>query len=85
MAQLSMRIDDDVKKKAEKACNALGMNMTTAINIYLVKLGNEMRIPFDVSFDPFYSPENQRILSKSIEQLEKGYGKNHELIEDDDE
>ena len=42
-------------------------------------------IPFDVFFDPFYSPENQRILSKSIEQLEKGYGKKHEMIKDDDD
>jgi DNA-damage-inducible protein J len=55
MAQLSMRIDDEVKRKAEIACDALGLNMTTAINLYLVKLGNEMRIPFEVSVDPFYS------------------------------
>ena len=62
MAQLSMRIDDKVKKKAELACEALGMSMTTAINLYLVKLGNEMRIPFEVSIDPFYASENLKIL-----------------------
>ena len=75
MAQLSMRIDDNVKKKAEKACEALGLNMTTAINLYLVKLGNEMRIPFEVSVDPFYTPSNQKILEGSISQLESGKGK----------
>ena len=47
------------KMKAEYACNALGMNLTTAINIYLVKLGNEMLIPFKFSADPFYSNENK--------------------------
>ncbi len=75
MAQLSMKIDDGVKKRAEIACDALGMTMSTAINIYLVKLGNEMRIPFEVSVDPFYTPENQKILEESIRQLESGKGK----------
>ena len=83
MAQLSMRIDDSVKKKAEIACNALGLTMSTAINLYLVKLGNEMRIPFEVSVDPFYSPTNQKVLEESIRQLEAGKGTRHELIEVD--
>ena len=82
MAQLSMRIDDNVKKKAEIACDALGLNMTTAINLYLVKLGNEMRIPFEVSVDPFYSKSNQEVLERSIRQLESGHGREHDLIED---
>jgi DNA-damage-inducible protein J len=80
MAQISMRIDDTVKAKAELACEALGMNMTTAINIYLVKLGNEMRIPFDVAVDPFYSAENQKALLKSIRQLREGHVAEHEIV-----
>ena len=80
MAQLSMRIDDEVKRKAEIACDALGLNMTTAINLYLVKLGNEMRIPFEVSIDPFYSSANQKVLEESIRQLEEDNGIEHNLI-----
>ncbi|MDT3845282.1 MAG: type II toxin-antitoxin system RelB/DinJ family antitoxin [Bacillota bacterium] len=78
MAQLSMRIDDNVKKKAEEACEALGLNMTTAINLYLVKLGNEMRIPFEVAVDPFYSNKNRDILEKPIRQLKQGHGAGQE-------
>ena len=81
MAQISMRIDDKVKARAEHACEALGMTMTTAINIYLVKLGNEMRIPFDVAVDPFYSAENQRALLKSIRQLDEEHGTEHEIAQ----
>ena len=80
MAQLSMRIDDEVKRKAEIACDALGLNMTTAINLYLVKLGNEMRIPFEVSVDPFYSSANQKVLEESIRQLEEDNDIEHNLI-----
>ncbi len=83
MAQLSIRIDDNVKKRAEQACEALGLTMSTAINIYLVKLGNEKRIPFEVAVDPFYSKTNQDILQKAIKQLEEGRGKEHELMEDE--
>ena len=83
MAQISLRIDDNVKKKAELACEALGLNMTTAITMYLVKLGNEMRIPFEVSVDPFYNPVNQSILDESIKQLNSGKGKQHDIIEVD--
>lgn len=79
MGMISMRVDDEVKRKAEMACDALGLNMTTAINLYLVKLGNEMRIPFEVSVDPFYNAENQKILKESIRQLKEGHGKEHEL------
>ncbi|WP_029201850.1 type II toxin-antitoxin system RelB/DinJ family antitoxin [Oribacterium sp. NK2B42] len=81
MARLNVYIDDDVKQKAEIACDALGLTMTEAINLYLVKLGNEMRIPFEVSVDPFYSPENQRVLERSIQQLNAGKGTVHDLID----
>lgn len=43
MAQISLRIEDDVKKKAEQTCADIGMSLSTAINIYLKKLGREKR------------------------------------------
>lgn len=81
MAQISMRIDDGVKERAEIACDALGLTMSSAINLYLVKLGNEMRIPFEVSVDPFYNVENQKVLARSVKQLDAGHGIEHELVE----
>ena len=55
MAQINLRVDDEVKKQAELVCNDIGISLSSAINIYLKKLGREYRIPFDVSVDPFYS------------------------------
>lgn len=83
MAQISLRIDDDVKRSAEKACADIGISMSTAINIYLKKLGRERRIPFEVSADPFYSEENMTRLRKSIEQMETTGGTIHEVKLDD--
>ena len=85
MAQISLRIDDDVKRNAEQVCKDIGMSMSTAINIYLKKLGRERRIPFDVAADPFYSPENIAILERRIADMRAGRNvSQHELIEVDE-
>ena len=83
MAQISLRIDDDVKKKAEQTCADIGMSLSTAINIYLKKLGREKRIPFEVSVDPFYSQQNMDRLRKSVAQMEATGGIVHEVELDD--
>lgn len=83
MAQISLRIDDNVKKSAEQVCADIGISMSTAITIYLKKLGREKRIPFELSADPFYSDENIARLKKSIAQMETTGGTVHEVEYDD--
>lgn len=34
MAQISLRVDDDVKRNAERTFDAIGLSMSTAINIF---------------------------------------------------
>ena len=79
MAQVNFRVDDAIKAKAESACTAMGLTMSSAINIFLTKLANEKRIPFEVSVDPFYSDENMARLRKSIAGLNAGKGKVREV------
>ena len=62
----------------------MGMNLSTAINIFLVKMGNEQRIPFEVSVDPFYSAENMAELERRVADAKAGRNMHeHELIEVD--
>ena len=79
MAQVNFRVDDTIKAKADSACTAMGLTMSTAINIFLTKLANEQRIPFEVAVDPFYSEENMARLRKSIADLNAGKGTVHEV------
>ena len=74
MAQtlVNFRIDENTKKEMEKVCDELGMNVTTALNIFIKKMIREKRIPFDVSIDPFYSDSNIIALEESKKELEKG-------------
>ena len=44
MAQISLRVDDDVKRGAERALNDIGLSMSTAINVFLRKVAREGRI-----------------------------------------
>lgn len=46
---ISMRIDEELKKQAEDLFNDLGMNMTTAFTVFAKQAVREQRIPFSVS------------------------------------
>ena len=48
MATITIRVDDDVKKQAEELFDNLGLNFTSAINMYLKKTISVDGIPFDV-------------------------------------
>ena len=84
MAQISLRVDDEVKQNAEKTLNTIGLSMSAAITIFLKTVARENRIPFELSADPFYSPSNMAHLKRGIAALNNGQGTEHELIEDDD-
>jgi len=84
MTQISFRIDEKIKKDAEKVCEEIGMSMSTAITIYLKKLGKEKRIPFELSADSFYSEKNVNYLLDVMEDVKNGKAKfsKHKLVED---
>ena len=86
MTQVNFRIEDDIKANAESALKEMGLNMSTAITMFLVKVGRERRIPFEINADPFDSSENMAELERRVESVKNGTSvlKEHELIEVDD-
>ena len=48
---LNIRTDKGVKAQAEKIFEALGLNMTTAVNIFLRQAIRENGIPFEVKLN----------------------------------
>ena len=85
MAQtnLNIRIDEDLKKQFDEFCSNVGINMTTAFNIFAKKVVSEQRIPFEIAADPFYSEKNMRHLKSVIADIESGESvpQEHDLIE----
>ena len=83
MAQISLRIEDDVKYKAEKIFDEIGLSTSAAITIFLKAVVRERRIPFELNADPFYSAENIAELERRIAAAENGIStlKEHDLLE----
>ncbi|WP_455168107.1 type II toxin-antitoxin system RelB/DinJ family antitoxin [Streptococcus sp.] len=54
---MSIRLDSEVKEQAQQVFSNLGMDMTTAINIFLRQAIQYQGLPFDVRLD-----ENRRLL-----------------------
>lgn len=48
LAKINVNTDVETKQAAEKVFEAIGMNMTTAINVFLKKAIQYKGIPFDV-------------------------------------
>ena len=48
---LNIRTDKDIKDQAEEIFNELGLNMTTAINMFLRTVIREHGIPFELKLD----------------------------------
>ena len=69
---INIRMDEELKRNFEHVCDELGMNMSTAMTIFAKKMTRERRIPFEVSYDPFYSESNLKALRSSREQLSDG-------------
>ena len=48
---LNIRTDKEIKNQAEEIFNELGLNMTTAINMFLRTVVREYGIPFELKLD----------------------------------
>ena len=89
MAQttISARVDSSDKIKFDNFCSNVGINTSTAINMFVKAVLRENRIPFELTqtADPFFSESNMAHVRKSVQELRAGKGTAHELIEVDDE
>ena len=81
MAQknINIRMDENLKEQFDHLCNELGMNMTTAFNIFAKTVVRQRRIPFDISLDvpnaetvaAMKDVDNNRNMSRSFDSVEE--------------
>ena len=77
---INIRMDETVKKQAEELFTELGLNMTTAFNMFVRQAINKGGIPFDViRKDDFYNTYNQEKLRESINSTNHVAKSFHEL------
>lgn len=84
-SNVTIRMDEELKKQAEELFADLGLNMTTAFTIFVKQAVREQRIPFIISRDV----PNQQTM-QAIEEIQmlkkapnkKAYTSFSELLED---
>ena len=82
MAQLNMRIDDELKRKAERQFKAMGLTASSAVSIFFAQVVMNHGIPFQLCSDPFYSRANMAELAKRAADMDAGVNcAEHELID----
>ena len=84
LATMSIRVEEETKRGIEAFCSEVGMNPSTAVNLFFKAVLRENRLPFELMRDPFYSEANMRHLRESVAQMDAGKTARHELIPCDD-
>ena len=82
---MNIRMDSNVKKQAQELFAQFGLDMTTAVNMFLRQSIRQQGIPFALQLDPFYSAANQERLQKAAARMEQTGGTVHDLIEAEDD
>ena len=83
---MSIRMDTELKKQADAMLSDMGLNMTTAMNMFLRQVVRHGRIPFEIATD---IPNSETIAAiKEMDDMLSGkipakrYSNTKELFED---
>ena len=56
---VTIRIDDELKREADALFEKLGMSFTTAVNVFVTQAVREERIPFEITLNPRLTEKSQ--------------------------
>ena len=79
---LSVRVDAKDKKSFEQFCNNVGMNVSTAINMFIKAVLREQKLPFEVCSKTFEDVVSEKLQEAELEMnnTSKRYSK-EEILE----
>jgi DNA-damage-inducible protein J len=75
MSTIQIRIDPKMKKAAQKTFDKMGLDMSSAIKIYLARVIEDQCVPFQL-----HVPNKETV--RALEEAERGGGKRFDSIED---
>ena len=90
MAQVSIRIEDELKEKAEIFLDELGFTFSSAFNVFIKQAMRERRIPFDIDLRSLYPSGDYQLTKAELllraDEMKRGANiEIHELIEVQDD
>ena len=69
---ITFRMEEELKKQTEETLDRIGLNMSAAFTVFAKAIVRTGSIPFELTLDPFYRPDNQKELLRRIELYESG-------------
>lgn len=72
MTTLQIRLNEQLRNKAQTVAAQMGIDLSTAVRLFLTQMVNENGLPFTPHADPFYCATNVEALKHSIDQLHSG-------------
>jgi DNA-damage-inducible protein J len=72
MSTVTVRVDERTKAGAASVLEDIGLDVSTAVRMFLRQIIIRGQMPIELVQDPFYSETNQAALRESIQQLNGG-------------
>lgn len=86
MATLNIRIDESLKNKASKTFNNMGLDLSSAVKLFLHQSVSEQRIPFEIrtvnGYTKAYEDELLREVNQVKEDIRTGKSKGYKNIKE---
>lgn len=64
---LNVRVDANDKKNFEQFCNSVGMNVSTAVNMFIKAVLREQKLPFEVKSDTYNKIIDEKLKEAELE------------------
>jgi DNA-damage-inducible protein J len=72
MTSINVRVDEHDKQLFDNFCSAIGMNISTAFNMFIKATLREQKISFELKTDPYFTGANMRHIMKGIQAYKQG-------------
>jgi len=72
MTTVTVRVDDQTKQNASLVLADIGLDVSTAVRMFLRQLVIRGQMPIELLQDPFYSQSNLATLRESVAQADRG-------------
>jgi len=72
MSTVTVRVDEQTKQSAANVLADIGLDVSTAVRMFLRQVVIRGQMPIELLQDPFYSESNQAALRASVAQLDAG-------------
>ncbi|HLD63390.1 MAG TPA: type II toxin-antitoxin system RelB/DinJ family antitoxin [Candidatus Peribacteraceae bacterium] len=71
MTTIQIRTDEKTKASAQRVLKKLGLDLSTAINIYLVQIVQQQGVPFEIRTENGFTPAEEKQILKEYEEARK--------------